>query len=132
MRLLMIPIVAVTLLAQTPTCAATSWQEASRETEAQHAALEEIEGLTNDLFTLMGTCEAQLPPSLIGTVTWPFSPGSLADATEEQRAWIAPKAAAYAAGKASSRANTLTPEECSRELQALSAKMKTVSESIGS
>ena len=132
MHYLVITIVACAQLAQTPDYAGTARQDASAATEARLAgAADEIAGLTNDLFTLMGTCEAQLPPSLIATVTWPFSPAALADATEDQRARVAPMSAAYAAGQASPHANTLTREECSRELEALSVRMQAKSEGMG-
>lgn len=95
-------------------------------------ASDEVEALTEEMFALMGACEAQLPAPLIAAVTYPFSPAALNDATEEQRARVAPMAAAYAAGKASPRANTLTQAQCAMELEAVSAKMQAQTERPGS
>lgn len=96
----------------------------SASTDAEMAAVrDEIETLTTTLFTLIGTCEAKLPSSLVSTVIYPFSPEGLESATDAQRARVAPLALAYSNGSRSSRAVTITKEECVAELEALSAEM---------
>ena len=129
---LMIMIFAGALSGQTPDTAQTPRQQTPLTAGDTARAGDEGKAMMEEMLGLMGACEAQLPGPLIAAVTFPFSPAALNDATEAQRTRVAPMAAAYAAGKASPRANTLTQQQCSEELEAVSTQMQALSERLGS
>lgn len=90
-------------------------------------ALEQSTTLQNEFFELMGTCEARLPASLVSVMTYPFSPEALTDATDEAKARVAASASAYATGRASPRAASVTQEQCNAELADISTEMEVAS-----
>ena len=76
-------------------------------------------GMTR-MFETLGTCERHFPPEVGERVR-----ASMANETDPQkRAASAFLVAAYDKGKASQRAATITQEQCTAEIQAISTEMQ--------
>lgn len=125
MSSLLIAAFAATLLAQTPTPAPNPTPEPT-DTEVT-AALDQVLGSLDQMMVLMGTCETRFGPEMAQTMAQTFSP---VGKTEDEQAAAALFKVAYERGKASPRAATITLEECSAELQAISTRMQAISEGL--
>ncbi|MDQ1155397.1 hypothetical protein [Brevundimonas sp. SORGH_AS_0993] len=97
-----------------------SQPDVSRLPPEQAAQVSQIFSGMTRMFETLGTCERQFPPEVGAQVR-----AAMANESDPQkRAASAFLLAAYDKGKASERAATITQEQCTAEIEAISTEMQ--------